>query len=227
MIPTETLADRCKVPLYTINCACLGTEPDILEARLGEVLRSAANWKVVLLLDDATSFLQDEYPSHGGLNALNSAFRFQLARSNALVFMTAVESRTPDRRFLSHISVALRLQELSSRPICHRDAWASAIRSLTAAGEPNSDPDFNIMVDSVLELEHAKNMDGRQIYACVRAALALAKQKDVAMTDTHIQEVIRLADEFKKFKKSFNSSTRPGPASFIPVDRQGNEQNAQ
>jgi hypothetical protein len=218
VISTEHLADKYRVPLYTVNCASLGTEPDVLETRLAEVLRSAANWKVVLVLDDATLFLYDDLISDYRLTALRSAFHFRLTRSDALVCMTAFESGIPVQRFLSHVSVALRLQGFSDRPSARSELWASAIRSLL--GDPKiPESDLTAIVDKVLMSGLARNMDGREIHACVRAALALAKQNDSPIKEvleTHILEVMRLADDFKK---SFCGRSKPSPALLQKLDK--------
>jgi hypothetical protein len=126
--------------------------------------------------------------------------------------MTAVESLIPDKRFLSHVSVALRLQEFSARPSTQSELWANAIRSLS--GDPKIESKLTDILDKVLTSGLAKDMDGRQIHACVRAALALAKQNDSPINDSHILEVMRLADDFKK---SF--CPRSGPASFQALDK--------
>jgi hypothetical protein len=196
-----------------------------LEVRLGEALRSAANWKAVLVLDDANPFLHDDPLSDPRLTALSSAFRFQLARSDALVFMTAVvgskSPRLPDKQFLSHISVALRLEGFSSNPAFQSDIWTRAIRSLGGQHRPQSEL---AIVNDVLKSELAQHMDGRQIHACVRAALALAKQSRSSINASHIHEVIGLADDFRK---SFDSPPRRGPVHNVTVDRQSRGQMVQ
>jgi hypothetical protein len=193
-----------------------------LEVRLGDALRSAANWKAVLVLDDATPFLYDDPQSDPRLTALSSAFRFQLAQSDALVFMTAVASRLPDKQFLSYISVSLRLEGFSSNPALQRDIWISAIRSL--GGQDRSQSELAIIVNDVMRSELAQHMDGRQIHACVRAALALAKQRRSSINESHIHEVIGLADDFRK---SFDSPPRRSPAQNVTVDRQSRGQRVQ
>ncbi|KAK3311684.1 uncharacterized protein B0T15DRAFT_490283 [Chaetomium strumarium] len=215
----EYLADKYKVPLYTVNCACLGTDPGVLETRLGEVLRSAANWGMVLLLDDVTLFLRDQDPSQ---SLLNSVFRFQLAQSRALVFMTAVSLRTPDDKFLSHVGVALWLQGLSSKPHCQRLLWESAIRSLSC--ESKSDTELNKMLDELLTSKPVQHMDGRQIHACVRAAVALARQRDRAINSSHIGEVIALAEEFRK---SARGKGPHSPVGVMSVERKSSGQGVQ
>jgi hypothetical protein len=195
-----------------------------LEVRLGEALRSAANWKAVLVLDDATPFLHDDPQSDPRLTALSSAFRFQLARSDALVFVTAVVSRLPDKQFLSYISVALRLEGFSSNPAFQKEIWTSAIRSLGGQHRSQSDMELAIVVNDVMKSELAQQMDGRQIHACVRAALALARQRGSSINESHIHEVIGLADDFRK---SFGSSSRRGPVLTVPVDRRSRGQGVQ
>lgn len=174
----------------------------------------------MLLLDDVSLFLQDEVPPQTRFNAFNSVFRFRLAQSKALVFMTAVDSRPPDNLFMSHISVPLRLQGFNSDPPCQRALWRSAIQSL--GGELRPDTELNMVLNKLLTCERAQSMDGRQIHACVRAAVALARQRGFPVDHGHITEVIGLAEDFRNsFKESPHS-----PVAWTSVERHGGEQGA-
>ncbi|KAK4118622.1 hypothetical protein N657DRAFT_637902 [Parathielavia appendiculata] len=215
----EYLANKYKRPLYSVSCASFGIEPDVMETRLEAVLRSAANWRVLLLLEDVAPFFRDRDPHHPRTNALNSAFRFQLAQSEALVFMTAVDPRPPNDRLLSHVDHALRLLGISSCEAFQEDVWESAIQSLSDEAKSH-----RVRLEKVLTVvrksELAMKMDGRQIHACVRAASALAKQRGCAVDESHIHEVIMLAETFRD---SFRAPRTNRVATIQTVQRGGGQ----
>lgn len=54
----EAFAECAGKPLYRVSCAQLGTNEVELEARLSEVLRRAADWNAVLLIDEADVYVK-------------------------------------------------------------------------------------------------------------------------------------------------------------------------
>lgn len=123
--------------------------------------------------------------------------------------MTATRPGGPDEYFTSRMNFALGLPRLDFG--FQQEIWRDVIKSLNL-----SSPQLEhfISVDLVkLDRDMARNMNGRQIQACLRAALALAKQKGEDLTGDQIQRVLQLAKEFKDFFET-RQSVEPTQAVF-------------
>jgi len=57
-LTAESVAEEMRAPLYTISAGDLGTEPQGVEAALGNILEMNTKWNAVLLLDEADVFLE-------------------------------------------------------------------------------------------------------------------------------------------------------------------------
>lgn len=57
-LTAESVAEQMQVPLYTMSAGDLGTEPQGVEAALGNILEMNTKWNAVLLLDEADVFLE-------------------------------------------------------------------------------------------------------------------------------------------------------------------------
>lgn len=57
-LTAESIADRLHLPLYAVNANELGDTAKEIEGHFGQVLRLAASWNAVLLLDEADAFLE-------------------------------------------------------------------------------------------------------------------------------------------------------------------------
>ena len=55
---TESVAEFCKRPLYTISASDIGTSPSSVELDLGKALRLAEKWSAIILIDEADVFLE-------------------------------------------------------------------------------------------------------------------------------------------------------------------------
>lgn len=69
---TESVADFCKRPLYTVSAGDLGTSPSSVEKGLGDALELAAKWNAVILIDEADVFLEQRSSHDLGRNGLVS-----------------------------------------------------------------------------------------------------------------------------------------------------------
>lgn len=57
-LTAESIADRLRMPLYALAASELGSHPEDIEEELARVLKLAASWNSVLLLDEADAFLE-------------------------------------------------------------------------------------------------------------------------------------------------------------------------
>ncbi|RYP69002.1 hypothetical protein DL769_005389 [Monosporascus sp. CRB-8-3] len=199
---TECLAEKHEKPLYAVTCGHLGTEPEMLEERLCEALLCAANWGAILLLDEVDYFLRERHDIHDlRQNALLSIFRYQLERSEALVFLTASRDSCPDKCFESRMDLALRLPKLSF--VYQQEIWRGVMKDLN---HYNTDLE-NFISHNLEALDGGlySNMNGRQIQSCLKAAVALARSSKGSvdtgggscLEESHIEIILRLGKEFR------------------------------
>ncbi len=69
-IPPESVADYTKRPLYTISAGELGTTAAYVEEQLSSILRLAAIWNAIVLIDEADVFLEQRSPHDLKRNAM-------------------------------------------------------------------------------------------------------------------------------------------------------------
>ena len=55
---TESVAEYCNRPLYTVSAGDIGTLPSSVELDLGKALRLAEKWNAIILIDEADVFLE-------------------------------------------------------------------------------------------------------------------------------------------------------------------------
>ena len=176
-----------------VSCGHLGTEPDVVGERLREILLRAANWRMVLLLEEADFFLREQQSFDIRYSAILSVFRYQLEQSEALVFMTATRCGNPDAYFTSRVGCALGLYPLTR--LYQKEIWNDMIVSLN----PPTSAQLKNYISKGLDGKEVWDMNGREIQACFKAALALARQSNEDLTESHIKRVLHLAREFQEF----------------------------
>ena len=62
-LTAESIADRLQLPLYAVSASELGDNAREIETYFGQILRLAATWNAVLLLDEADAFLEKRVDS--------------------------------------------------------------------------------------------------------------------------------------------------------------------
>jgi hypothetical protein len=70
------VAEKSRVPLYSVSAAVLGTTPDVVETALDQALDLCRLWDAVLLLDEADVFL--------GARTTDNIFRNELVARKSL-----------------------------------------------------------------------------------------------------------------------------------------------
>jgi SpoVK/Ycf46/Vps4 family AAA+-type ATPase len=178
-----------------VTCGDLGTEPWQLEFHLRRIFKDATTWNAILLLDEADIFLQMRDYKDVKRNALVSVFLRELEYFDGILFLTTNRIGAIDEAFQSRIHVTLGLPLLDETT--RREIWTIFIKDLSGIHR-NSRMDLLKHVGSKL----AKcSLNGRQIRNCVRTAIALADQEDVPINTKHLDDVVRMGEEFSEYMK--------------------------
>ncbi|KAI0550012.1 P-loop containing nucleoside triphosphate hydrolase protein [Xylaria curta] len=191
----ECLAARHGIPLYKITCADLSTDLDALKKRLQETCLRAANWKALLLLDEADMFVQTRDMQ-------------DLHESEALLFITSGRVDRLDQALESRITMPIHLPDLSFE--VQQSIWKDLIWRLE-----NPSPDQKKVWERFIkfDLEAAEGgvyttMNGRQIKTCITAALTLARLENESLEITHVREILRMGREFRELLQADSDDPR-------------------
>jgi SpoVK/Ycf46/Vps4 family AAA+-type ATPase len=199
-----------------VTCGDLGTEPWELESNLRRIFKDATTWNAVLLLDEADIFLQMRDYKDINRNALVSVFLRELEYFDGILFLTTNRESRPTIRYLLgprlivegvgaideafqsriHVTLGLPLLDEDSR----RDIWKIFIKDLQGTHRDSR--------KDLLKHVNAKlgkcNLNGRQIRNCVRTALALADQSQEPISARHLDDVVKMGEEFAEYMKTLH-----------------------
>jgi SpoVK/Ycf46/Vps4 family AAA+-type ATPase len=178
-----------------VTCGDLGTDPWELEYNLRRIFKDATTWNAVLLLDEADIFLQIRDYKDVKRNALVSVFLRELEYFDGILFLTTNRIGAIDEAFQSRIHVTLGLPPLDEES--RRSIWKIFIKDLRG--------DHKESRKDLLKHVNAKlgkcNLNGRQIRNCVRTAIALADQAGVPISTRHLDDVVKMGEEFTEYMK--------------------------
>ena len=78
-LTAESVAEAMQAPLYTMSAGELGTQANIVEKHLSDILKMATMWKAILLIDEADIFMEERSPYDLERNELVSSEFYLLA----------------------------------------------------------------------------------------------------------------------------------------------------
>lgn len=202
-LTAEAVAEHLKRPLYIISSPELSTEPSKLETKLSEILKIAAAWDAVVLIDEADVFLEQRSLHDLQRNALVSVALKVFEYHRGVLFLTTNRVQTFDDAFLSRFSIAIKYPELDAS--ARLTIWQ---KFFELAGCPlwGSEPEEFVNVDgkeprcyvslSDLEALAQKPFNGRTIKNLVRTAQALALSTKEPLSLDHVKVVVRAQEKF-------------------------------
>jgi hypothetical protein len=111
-LTAEVYSEVVKKPLYRVHSGQLGTDAKSVEEALGVVLKRAARWGAVLLIDEADVFVRrrDNDVQH---NAVVAAFLRTLEYFSGLLFMTTNRADDIDDAILSRCIAIIKYEHPS------------------------------------------------------------------------------------------------------------------
>lgn len=180
-LTAEVFAETVKKPLYTVQCAQLGTEPVGLEKQLAAVLARAERWGAICLLDEA-----DVYVSRRGesliQNAVVGVFLRLLERYDGVLFLTTNRGDAVDDAIASRCMARIEYECPSVDE--QRRLWA-VLSEAAGATIPQEEIERIVGVHT--------DLTGRDIKNVLKLAMAVS----VASGDPLTAEVIGFVRRFK------------------------------
>ncbi len=174
---SESLAELLHKPLYSVSVGELGSNVEILEKRLAEILEIAHAWDAIILLDEADIFMEKRSTNDIQRNAMVSVFLRLLERYQGIMFLTTNRPDEFDAAFHSRISISINYKELDQE--ARFKIWTNLLNA--------SKSDLTLIDITKLSLV---KMNGRQIKNCIRMGQCLAKESTQSLSTDIIEKVI-------------------------------------
>ncbi|ORZ30089.1 hypothetical protein BCR44DRAFT_1446437 [Catenaria anguillulae PL171] len=168
-LTAEAIAEMLHRPLYYVTMGELGTNPEEMEARMGQVLDLCSGWNALVLIDEADVFLEKRTTANGDVtrNAMVCVMLKMLEYHEGIMFLTTNRVAEFDPAIESRITVALRYEPLDVQ--ARAKVWENLMRQVKGGVVVDPGMDYE-------QLAKEKVMNGRQIKNAVRLGLALAEE---------------------------------------------------
>jgi SpoVK/Ycf46/Vps4 family AAA+-type ATPase len=180
-LTAEAVAEVLHKPLYYVTMGELGTDPETMEKRIGEILNLCSGWDALTLIDEADVFLEKRATSDVLRNAMVCVMLRLLEYHDGILFLTTNRVTEFDPAFESRVTVALKYDHLSES--ARQQVWKNLTRGLRCGVKPL---DYTALGAYVL--------NGRQIKNAVRLGVALALDQKLELSQELLQETIEITN---------------------------------
>ena len=181
-LTAEAVAETLRKPLYYVTMGELGTDPETMEKRLGEILELCAGWDALTLIDEADVFLEKRATSDVLRNAMVCVMLRLLEYHQGILFLTTNRVTEFDAAFESRVTVALKYEQLSED--ARQQVWRNLIDRISNIDKKPLD--YQVLGKFVL--------NGRQIKNSIRLAYALALENKKSLDQEIILETIAITN---------------------------------
>lgn len=183
-LTAESIAEKMKVPLYTLSAGEIGIMPTTVETKIKAALEKCTKWNAILLLDEADVFLEKRELNSLKRNELVSIFLRLLEYYEGMMFLTTNRVNTIDPAFESRIDVSINYPDLTAE--LRFQIWTKFL-SRTEQIKLGSD-----LTEADLRPLAQLNLNGRQIKSTIKTAQLLATSKMEKLSIAHLTTVLRL-----------------------------------
>lgn len=106
-LTAEVFSETIEKPLYVVQCSQLGTNEQVLEKHLRQVLERAARWRAILLIDEADVYVH-ERGNDVQQNAIVGVFLRVLEYYRGILFLTSNRATIIDDAIMSRATAWIR-----------------------------------------------------------------------------------------------------------------------
>ncbi|OCL09532.1 P-loop containing nucleoside triphosphate hydrolase protein [Glonium stellatum] len=160
----EAVAEKSRVPLYSMSAGVLGTKPEEVEKSLDRALELCRLWNAMLLLDEADVFLGARTNDGLARNELVSIFLAKLEYYQGILFLTTNRISSIDHAFQSRVDLFLPYSDLTVQ--ARKQVWENFISHVGREMFHVSDAD--------LEKLSKISLNGREIKNLIKSAQLLS-----------------------------------------------------
>nr|RBQ88569.1 hypothetical protein FVER53263_13955 [Fusarium verticillioides] len=152
----EAVAEKARVPLYSMSAGDLGTVPKEVELALDRALTLCGLWNAMLLLDEADVFLGARTDSDLARNELVAVFLTKLEYYTGVCFLTTNRTASIDTAFQSRVDLFLPYKDLTFE--ARKKVWQNFINRAGGTQVEIPDEDMNKLAEMKLNGREIKNL---------------------------------------------------------------------
>ncbi|KAF4959060.1 hypothetical protein FGADI_1938 [Fusarium gaditjirri] len=152
----EAVAEKARVPLYSMSAGDLGTVPKEVELALERALTLCGLWNAMLLLDEADVFLGARTDSDLARNELVAVFLTKLEYYTGVCFLTTNRTASIDTAFQSRVDLFLPYKDLTFE--ARKKVWQNFINRAGGTQVEIPDEDMNKLAEMKLNGREIKNL---------------------------------------------------------------------
>ncbi|WPH00949.1 Hypothetical protein R9X50_00378300 [Acrodontium crateriforme] len=181
-LTAEFISEHLLLPLYSVSSTELGDTAQETESQFGQVLKLAASWNAVLLLDEAGVFLEKRVDTSGARNQNKrvAAFLRIMDYYQGILIMTTNQVVNFDDAFYSRIHLTLPFKPLDQAS--RRMIWSNFLRGADISA-------------SELSTFASENINRRQTKNIMEMTRRLAKDEDTPLRANHILDALMIMRE--------------------------------
>ncbi|KAL5609689.1 hypothetical protein FOVSG1_004370 [Fusarium oxysporum f. sp. vasinfectum] len=152
----EAVAEKARVPLYSMSAGDLGTVPKEVELALERGLTLCGLWNAMLLLDEADVFLGARTDSDLARNELVAVFLTKLEYYTGVCFLTTNRTASIDTAFQSRVDLFLPYKDLTFE--ARKKVWQNFINRAGGTQVEIPDEEMNKLAEMKLNGREIKNL---------------------------------------------------------------------
>lgn len=152
----EAVAEKARVPLYSMSAGDLGTVPKEVELALERALTLCGLWNAMLLLDEADVFLGARTDSDLARNELVAVFLTKLEYYTGVCFLTTNRTASIDTAFQSRVDLFLPYKDLTFE--ARKKVWQNFINRAGGTQVKIPDEEMNKLAEMKLNGREIKNL---------------------------------------------------------------------
>lgn len=192
-LTAESVAELTHRPLYRVTCGDVGTNAEEVEQYLESALYLGKVWRCVVLLDEADVFLEERTRQDLKRNALVSVFLRVIEYYDGILILTSNRIGTFDEAFKSRVQLVIHYPSLQQEE--RRRVWSTFITGLQST---NAEAHIDEIRENIGKLSRY-DLNGREIRNAIQTATLLAQFKESPLAMEHLNAVIDVSAEFKKY----------------------------
>ncbi|KAF4821118.1 Fidgetin-like protein 1 [Colletotrichum siamense] len=217
-LTAESVAELAEKPFYRVTCGDIGTDPEKVEKYLDSVLFIGSIWEAVVLLDESDVFLEERAKMDLKRNALVSVFLRVLEYYKGILILTSNRVGHFDEAFKSRMQLALHYPPVDERG--RIKIWNNFINILAReqlrvgqskdGDRPQIGDGERVNVEELrdnLNVLAREKLNGRQIRNAITTARQLSRFRNKAMGFEHLEQTIRIANDFEEYVEKTHGHT--------------------
>jgi len=178
-LTAEATSEYLEKPLYSISVGDLGTNPEVMEDIMNEILDYIKRWNAIILIDEVDVFLEERETNMIVRNAMVGVFLKLLEYHDGIMFLTTNRLTNIDCAVKSRINLMLSYKELDEQN--RRLIWISLLKKWN----------INLKPTTLTKLQTYK-LNGREIRNYMKIVFSIHDHENKEITDDSLIKELEL-----------------------------------